>query len=246
MTKIFCSFVISIFFLIQFEGCTVWGTVIGGVMDLSQPPDTVLLSEFAKYEKWDTVTVGRTNDSSIRGEFMGMREYDDAEYTDLYNSALSHRTAGVVKQPAEGETRFPGIGEPLDLVIRDGWEKIPRQGAFHGFDKNALESVSTPPPSQLMHFGFPEIMDVRNSAGYTFNRKAMESAITRGEIPFRTAVRLWTKDSTFTIPGEQVRFGYQYHSHHHVVNGLLIGLGIDAVMATLIRLWWTSHTFKVG
>ena len=245
MSRTFFPFVIAVLFLIQFEGCTVFGGVIGGVIDLTQPPDVRPLSSFTRYGIGDTIRVKSMKDSTIKGTFSGLYEYNDSEYTALYSSALTRLNTGVGRQTPVGDTRFPAIGEPLNITIRRGRDTLQQHGNFYGFDKNSLGIISSPPPYALLLTEFPEIRGIRNVEGRSFDRNAMENAMTRGEIPFRTAVRLKTNGSTVMIPGEQVRFGYIYHSKSHWLSGLLIGLAIDmAVFA--ITLSGNHMSLSVG
>ena len=198
-----------------------------------------------QYNIGDTITVGKTNDSTIRGTYSGMYTYSDAEYVARYKSARAIRDGGTIGQSTVDTTRFPAMGEPLNMTITAGRDTTHRHGHFHDFDKTSLGIITSSPPYNLLHYAFPEIADIRNDAGRTFDRTAMEGAITRGEVPIRTAVLVKERENMVTIPGEQVRFGYMPHLRHPTAAGMLIVLTIDTIILA-IMLSTNPHAFSVG
>jgi hypothetical protein len=192
----------------------------GAIQD-SRTPDTYTV-QARDVQSGKTIDLALRDGRTLSGTFEDLVTFDDTVYAGRYAQALE-LSAG----------KLPRLGETLTVLDKRGRQI---DACVTGFDHSGicLETAD----GRHRQVSLMAIEELRSSDGTIIRADTLLAMVSRGAIPFRSAIKLRGDNDPTLVPLDSVSVVSVHNTKGRWWKGALIGLATDVAVVVVFALSW--------
>lgn len=208
-----------------FEGCTILGMGIGGIIDSTKPKpfDVSVNDTIPTAIKQNTYIVCHLKDGTkIGGKYLGITHMTDHGYFNIYFFFVN-----------SNENLLPGFGDSLVITSLFATDNQV-EGEFYGFDpgKILIKVSNDSLTENIKAVSFNGLIEVTDHQGNVFKKEVLSNL--DGAIPVRTVISLsCSTQEVKEVQINQVETIQVGRKRHSFLIGGAIGLPVDIIILAI-------------
>ena len=217
-----CGAVVALSLTVQLSGCTFFG-LVGGAMYDSVAPEVSSIPADQLAPRRQQVGTGASiylvirDGERLSGRHDGFVEIEQAVYAERYAQAAR-----------QGDITLPLLGEQLTVLERAGQ----REGRLAGFDYRFVWLQG--PDGNRVRVGLENVIELRTHDGGIVSGATLRGPVSRGAVPFQSAIALHTARQTVEVPLDRISAVEIHRSRGYWWKWGLTGLAIDVGLIVLV------------
>jgi hypothetical protein len=199
-------------------GCTVVGFTLGVVADKNRPNyDTLHAWQVEELGGEDSVAITCDSDTIVAGSYLGLEKTSSEQYKAAYAAWQMTDSAGLL---------FPSLDDTV-AVERTSPLRANIGGTLFGFDPGV---ICVQVESDIERVGVEGVRNVTSSRGKVIPGETLRNWLSRGRIPFMSALRVRVGADTLRVPLCEVSEIQKTNPKNQAWKGLLAGVAFDVLI----------------